>query len=99
MRVGIDSLDEPPQNDEEADEQLVIKRCTVQTLVERVQVSKDRELQVTFKLNVLAAIKHLVNFSQPMSVGICTHIPDETRFARVLAPGGKFGLQPDLPTV
>jgi chromosome segregation ATPase len=83
LQAGVESLNTPPQNDEEAQQQYEDKRRIVQTLVERVQIGKDRELKVTFKLDVIAAIKQLANFCENWQVGICSRIPDLTNSGRV----------------
>ncbi len=86
LRAGLDSLKTPPQNNEEAHEQFEDKRRVVQTLVERININKERKLEIVFKLDVLAALKQLANsnFGEPKEVGIYTRIPDLTNLGRVL---------------
>lgn len=82
LRAGLDSLNTPPQNSEEAHEQFKDKRVIVQTLVEKVNIGKDRKMETTFKLDVLAALKQLEhsNFGQRKEVEICSRRPTSHDF-------------------
>ncbi len=82
LRAGLDSLNTPPQNSEEAHEQFKDKRVIVQTLVEKVNIGKDRKLETTFKLDVLAVLKQLEhsNFGQRKEVEICSRRPTSHDF-------------------
>jgi len=64
LQVGLESLNTAPQNDEERQEIFTHKRQIVQTLIERVEIKKDRELKVNFRLNVLALLEQTSNFSE-----------------------------------
>ncbi len=75
LHAGLESINTPPQGDEEAHEQFLIKRQTVLTLVDHVHITRDRQLKVTFKLDVLAIINQLANFCSTKSVGIYIHTP------------------------
>lgn len=86
LRAGLEWLTVPPQNDEEALKQYEERRWVVQILVERVNISKDRELKVVFKLDVLAILNRLAEISEPMKVGIYTRTP--TSHGRRLRAGG-----------
>lgn len=70
LRAGIESLNVPPQDDEEAHQQFEDRQRIVLTLVERVHIGKDRKLEVTFKLDVMAVLKQLENFSEIWKGGI-----------------------------
>lgn len=77
IRAGLDSLNTPPQSDEEAHEQALDKRRIVQTLVEQVAIGQGREMRVIFRLDVLAAIKQLAAgpFGETKRAEICIHTP------------------------
>jgi DNA invertase Pin-like site-specific DNA recombinase len=69
LRAGLESLNVPPQNAEEAHSQYLEKRNVVETLVERVDVDQRKEITVTFKLDVLETIKQLQARPQFLSKG------------------------------
>jgi hypothetical protein len=54
MQKGLEKLNAAPQTEEERREQFVIRRTTVNHLVEQVLIQKDRQLKITFRLNLLA---------------------------------------------
>jgi hypothetical protein len=53
-KKGLEKLNAAPQTDEERHEQFEIKRTTVNHLVEQVLIQKDRQLKITFRLDLLA---------------------------------------------
>jgi site-specific DNA recombinase len=53
---GIESLEDEPTTDEERKELFALKRRAVLSLVERVLMGKDREMQIVFKLDVLSVL-------------------------------------------
>jgi DNA invertase Pin-like site-specific DNA recombinase len=53
LQAGLDSLNVIPQNDEERQEIFEIKRQIVNTLVKRVTIDRNRELQVEIRINLL----------------------------------------------
>ncbi len=78
IRLGLESLNAPPQSDEEAHEQALDKRRIVQTLVEQVTIGQGREMRVVFRLDVLAAIKQLADspIGETKQAGICNPMFD-----------------------
>ena len=68
LQVGIEELKTmtAPQNEEERHEIYLLKKKVVDTLVERVDIDKDRNLHVHIRLNLLDIIK---NDSEPGSSG------------------------------
>ncbi len=57
LRVGIDELkNAAPQNNEERHQVFLLKKQTVDTLVERVTINKNREIKVEIRLNLLAIL-------------------------------------------
>jgi hypothetical protein len=76
VSYGVAALDGEPANDEERAEQERLKRLTVKTLVERVNLDKDRNLEVVIQLNVQEILKNAANVAVPVQpVGICSHTP------------------------
>ena len=72
LRVGLESLNAAPQTDEERREQFELKRKFVQSVVDKVTINKERELQVWFRFNLLALGSQAENFRENKSVGTCT---------------------------
>ncbi len=60
VRVGIASLNDAPQTDEERRQIYDIKRAWFEQLVERVDIDKERNLTVTMRLDVLAFIQQTI---------------------------------------
>jgi hypothetical protein len=58
VRFGISALDAEPTTEEERVEQYRLKRQAVKTLVERVNIDKDRNLEVVIKLDVQEILKN-----------------------------------------
>ena len=57
LRAGIDELKSAaPQNDEERRAVFLLKKQTIDTLVERVPISKNREIKVEIRPNLLAIL-------------------------------------------
>jgi DNA invertase Pin-like site-specific DNA recombinase len=84
IRAGLDSLNVPPQNDEEAREQFELRRQIVTTLVERVHIGKGRKLDAKIRLDVLAALAQWQGdmSSERKKAGTCNHKP--------ASPGGRL---------
>ena len=53
LQAGLDSLNVIPQNDEERLEIFEFKKQTVNTLVKRVTIDRDRQLHVEIRINLL----------------------------------------------
>lgn len=70
VRVGIESLNDTPQSDDERHEIFVIKRHWFEQLVERVEIDKDRNLRVIMRLAVLAIIAQTIPIEE---AGIYSH--------------------------
>lgn len=75
LRIGLESLNAAPQSDEERREQFELKRRFVQSVVDKVTINKERELQVWFRFNLLALGSQAENFRENKSVGTYTRIP------------------------
>jgi hypothetical protein len=61
LQAGLESLNSFPQNDRDRQEIFEIKRQTVNTLVRRVTIDRDRELHVEISINLL----NLINYDAP----------------------------------
>ena len=72
LRIGLESLNAAPQSDEERREQFELKRRFVQSVVDKVTINKERELQVWFRFNLLALGSQAENFRENKSVGTYT---------------------------
>ena len=53
LQAGLDSLNVIPKNDEERQEIFEFKKQTVNTLVKRVTIDRNRQLQVEISINLL----------------------------------------------
>ena len=53
LQAGLESLNAKPQSEEDAREIFEIKRQTVNTLVRRVTIDRNRKLHVKISLNLL----------------------------------------------
>jgi hypothetical protein len=62
-----------PQSEEERREMFEEKREIVKTLVKRVDITRDRDLQVTFQLNVKAMIEKAAGIIEVQQVGTYNH--------------------------
>jgi site-specific DNA recombinase len=54
--LGIVSLTIEPESDEEKQEQFQLKRKTVLGVVDRIEIGKDRNMKIVFKLDVLSLL-------------------------------------------
>ena len=54
--MGLNSLNTAPQSEEERQEILELKKQTVNTLVRRITIDRNRELQVEISLNLLSLL-------------------------------------------
>ena len=75
LKSGLEWLNAPPQDEEEAHRQFEEKRWVVQTLVERVNIGKDRDIKTVFKLDVLKILNRLAEFSELMKGEIYSYTP------------------------
>ena len=71
LQVGLETLNAAPQTEEERRETFQAKRKTVQALIEKVLIGKDRKLAV-FRLDVLSLIEQLEQVSQNKQGETCT---------------------------
>jgi site-specific DNA recombinase len=88
LRVGLESLNAAPQTDEERREQFELKRKFVQSVVDKVTINKERELQVWFRFNLLALGPQSENFRENKLAGTCTHTPTSRARRRRSGCGG-----------
>lgn len=58
LRSGVESLNAAPDNDEEWREIFELKKMFIQSLVEKVEITKDRQLNVILRLKVLGVTQH-----------------------------------------
>jgi hypothetical protein len=58
VRYGIEALDDEPASEEERAEQYRLKRQTIKSLVERVNIDHDRHLEVVIKLDMQEILKN-----------------------------------------
>ena len=56
LQMGLDSLNAAPQSEEERQEIFELKKQTVNTLVRRITIDRNRELQVEISLNLLSLL-------------------------------------------
>lgn len=75
LQAGLEELNAVPQTDEGRHEQFEMKRRVVNTLVEQVTIQKNRELKVTFRLNLLALAQRYFSVDQVPQAGTCTRKP------------------------
>ena len=73
IREEIHMLNAVPQTDEERQEQFRVKREIVQMLVKRIDIGRDRELRLTFQLDVAALLKMPIDFDPNKAVGTYNH--------------------------
>jgi site-specific DNA recombinase len=88
LQEGIESLNTAPQSDEERREIFEYKRRIVLLLVEKVTISKDRELQIIFRLNLLDLLGLTEKVNAIQMVGTCTRKPASPAHRRPGAGGG-----------
>lgn len=75
LRFGIAALNAAPQTEEERHELFLDKRRIVQTLVERVQIGKNREMKIIFRLNILEIVRQTEKFSEVPKAETYTRTP------------------------
>jgi len=73
IQAGLEFLNAEAQTDEEWREQFEAKRQIVNTLVEKVLIGKDRQIQVVCRLDVLSLLERDAESSQIELVGTCSH--------------------------
>jgi len=83
LQMGLDSLNAAPQSEEERQEIFELKKQTVNTLVRRITIDRNRELNVEMGLNLLGLLEDksssnnsgdgLSKRGQIQSGGIYTH--------------------------
>lgn len=61
LQAGLDSLNAAPQSEEERREIFELKKQTVNTLVKRITIDRNRELHVEISLNLLGIISNQSN--------------------------------------
>ncbi|HOM68075.1 MAG TPA: recombinase family protein [Brevefilum fermentans] len=83
LRIGLESLNAAPQSDEERREQFELKRRFVQSVVDKVTINKERELQVWFRFNLLALGSQAENFRENKLAGTYSRTP-KSPFSRHL---------------
>lgn len=59
--MGLDSLNTAPQSEEERQEIFALKKQIVNTLVRRITIDRNRELQVEISLNLLGLLEDKSN--------------------------------------
>jgi hypothetical protein len=79
-RIELESLNAAPQSEQERHETFLDKRRIVQTLIDRVHISKDREIKVIFRLNILEIARQATKISEVPRVETYTRIPGLTNF-------------------
>ncbi len=87
LQIGLESLNAAPQTKEERREVFEIKRKTVQTLVDKILIGKERKLNIVFRLNILSLLNQSEEFSEVQQVETYTHKP-ACRARRHLCAGG-----------
>jgi len=75
LRAGLESLNAAPQSDEERREVFELKKRFVQALVDRIEIDKERGLNVVLRLKVLGITQHQPNFCAIQPAGTCTRKP------------------------
>jgi hypothetical protein len=73
-------LNAAPHTEGERREQFEIKRSTVNNLVEPVLIQKDRQLMITFRLDLLALAQHYDSVDRVPRVGTYIDRRDITNF-------------------
>ena len=84
MRLGLESLNDAPLDDEERREIFQVKRKIVLDLVVKVKIGKNREMNVELKVNLPSLLNHQPERGQLKQAGTCTRIPDLTALELVL---------------
>jgi hypothetical protein len=85
MQISMEKRNAAPQTEEERREQFEIKRTTVNNLVEQVLIQKDRQLKITFRLDLLALAQRYASVDRVPQVGTYTDRRDVTNFAWMIA--------------
>ena len=81
---GLDWLNAAPQNDEERHQKFLLKRRLVRLLVEKVEIEKDRKIEVILQLDILKLLAERAKGAAKVWTGeIYTRIPDMGRGERV----------------
>jgi hypothetical protein len=71
LKEGLDDINSEPTSEEDRLDKFNDKRRIVQLLVERVNIGRDRKLDVIFRLDVPAMLRRL---AQNKQAGICSRI-------------------------
>jgi hypothetical protein len=93
LRTGVEELkDVAPQTNEEQHEVFMLKKRVIDTLVERIEIDKDRNLHVQIRLNLLDILRNDAESGgstspagvQNFEVGTYTRIHDICRAGQIL---------------
>jgi hypothetical protein len=85
MQKGLEKRNAAPQTEEERREQFEIKRTTVNHLAEQALIQKDRQLKMTFRLDLLALAQRYASVDRALRVGTYSDRRELTNFAWVIA--------------
>ena len=87
LAEGLDLLNAAPQNDEERHQKFLLKRRLVRLLVEKVEIEKDRKIEVILQLDVLKLLAERAKgpAAKVWTAGTYTRIPASRARPR---PGG-----------
>ncbi len=66
LRAGFASLSDQPETDEEKKKLFAMKRRAVLGLVEKISIGRDREMQVTFRLDLLSLLSEESEHTPPV---------------------------------
>jgi len=72
MRLGLESLNDAPRDDEERREQFNLKRQIVLALVDKVKIDKNRQMKVIFRVDVKSLLNRQLERDQVQPAGIYT---------------------------
>jgi site-specific DNA recombinase len=75
MRQALEWLNAAPQDDEERREQFAEKKRIIRLLVDHVQVDRNRDLKVVYRVNVLELLRQQPAVDQLAQVGTYTRTP------------------------
>ena len=70
LRLGLALVNKEPETEKEKLEQFQLRRKLVLELVEKVEIKKDREMEVVFKINVLSLLNQSDSTTTDYSVEV-----------------------------
>ena len=78
LATGLEWLNAAPQNDEERHQKFLLKRRLVRLLVEKIELGKDRHIEVVLQLDVLKLLAERANqpAAKVWTARTYTHIPE-----------------------